>query len=64
MKKTEMLKKNYEFKTVLSKGKFFIGKEIEILLLKNNQRMDLLGIEVGTKNGKAFQRYRANRIII
>ena len=29
MKKTEMLKKNYEFKTVLSKGKFFIGKEIE-----------------------------------
>ena len=35
MKKTEMLKKNYEFKTVLSKGKFFIGKEIEIFLLKN-----------------------------
>ena len=33
MKKTEMLKKNYEFKTVLSKGKFFIGKEIEIFLL-------------------------------
>ena len=29
MKKTEMLKKNYEFKIVLSKGKFFVGKEIE-----------------------------------
>ena len=54
MKKTEMLKKNYEFKTVLSKGKFFIGKEIEIFLLKNNQKRNLLGIAVGTKNGKAF----------
>ena len=53
MKKTEMLKKNYEFKTVLSKGKFFIGKEIEIFLLKNNQKRNLLGIAVGTKNGKA-----------
>lgn len=63
MKKTEMLKKNYEFKTVLSKGKFFIGKEIEIFLLKNNQKRNLLGIAVGTKNGKAFQRNRAKRII-
>ncbi len=63
MKKTEMLKKNYEFKTVLSKGKFFIGKEIEIFLLKNNQNRNLLGIAVGTKNGKAFQRNRAKRII-
>ena len=63
MKKTEMLKKNYEFKTVLSKGKFFIGKEIEIFLLKNNQKRNLLGIAVGTKSGKAFQRNRAKRII-
>ena len=30
MKKTEMLKKNYEFKNVLTKGKFYRGKEIEI----------------------------------
>ena len=63
MKKTEMIKKNYEFKTVLAKGKFFIGKEIEIFLLKNNQKRNLLGIAVGTKNGKAFQRNRAKRII-
>ena len=63
MKKTEMLKKNYEFKTVLSKGKFFIGKEIEIFLLKNNQKRNLLGIAVGTKNGKAFQRNKAKRLI-
>ena len=29
MKKTEMLKKNYEFKVVLTKGNFFIEKEID-----------------------------------
>mgnify|MGYP004557064101 FL=1 len=63
MKKTEMLKKNYEFKNVLSKGKFFKEKEIEIFLLKNNKKRNLLGIAVGTKNGKAFQRNRAKRII-
>ena len=63
MKKTEMLKKNYEFKTVLKKGKFFIEEEIEIFILKNNKKRNFLGIAIGTKNGKAFQRNRAKRII-
>ena len=38
MKKTEMLKKNYEFKAVLTKGKFFIEEQIEIFILKNNKK--------------------------
>ena len=63
MKKTEMLKKNYQFKKVLSKGKFYIEKEIEVVILKNNKNLNLLGIAIGTKNGKAFQRNRAKRII-
>ena len=63
MKKTEMLKKNYEFKNVLTKGKFYIEKEIEIFILKNNQKRNFLGIAVGTKNGKAFQRNKAKRLI-
>ena len=63
MKKTKMLKKNYEFRNVLSKGKVFIEKEIEIFILKNNKNSNLLGIAIGTKNGKAFQRNRAKRII-
>ena len=63
MKKTEMLKKNYEFKSVLTKGKFFAGKEIEIFIYKNSKKRNLLGIAIGTKNGKAFQRNRAKRII-
>ncbi len=63
MKQTEMLKKNYEFKTVLTKGKFYMGKEIEIFILKNNRKRNFLGIAIGTKNGKAFQRNRAKRLI-
>lgn len=63
MKKTEMLKKNYEFKNVLTKGKFYISNEIEVVILKNNKQRNLLGIAIGTKNGKAFQRNRAKRLI-
>ena len=63
MKKTTMLKKNYEFKTVLTKGKCFKEKQIEIFILKNNKKWIFLGIAIGTKNGKAFQRNRAKRII-
>ena len=63
MKKTEMLKKNYQFKNVFSKGKFFQENEVEILILKNNKNINLLGIAIGTKNGKAFQRNRTKRII-
>ena len=31
MKQTEMLKKNYEFKKVLSKGRFYLGKQLQIV---------------------------------
>ena len=63
MKKTTMLKKNYEFKNVLTKGKFYRGKEIEIFIIKNNKKRNFLGIAIGTKNGKAFQRNKAKRLI-
>ena len=63
MKKTTMLKKNYEFRHVLTKGKFYAAKQIEIFVNKNNKKRNLLGIAIGTKNGKAFQRNRAKRII-
>lgn len=36
MKNTEMLKKNYEFKRVLSKGKYYSGKYIESFSITNN----------------------------
>ena len=48
MKQTVMLKKNYEFKIVLTKGRFYIGKQLKIVI---------------SKNGKAFQRNKAKRLI-
>lgn len=63
MKKTTMLKKNYEFRAVLTKGKLFRERQIEIFVNKNNKKKNFLGIAIGTKNGKAFQRNRAKRII-
>jgi len=63
MKKTTMLKKNYEFKTVLTKGKCFKKEKIEIFVNKNNKKTNFLGIAISSKNGKAFQRNRAKRII-
>ena len=37
MKKTKMLKKNYEFKKVLSKGKYYSGRNIEAFIKDNNK---------------------------
>ena len=36
MKKTKMLKKNYEFRDVLSRGKYYSGEYIEAFLKKIN----------------------------
>lgn len=63
MNKTNMLKKNYEFKAILSKGKYYSGKYITIAVINNRKNTNLLGIAVSTKNGKSFQRNRLKRII-
>ena len=63
MKQTVMLKKNYEFKIVLTKGRFYIGKQLKIVILKNGKNFKTLGIAVSTKHGKAFQRNKAKRLI-
>ena len=63
MKQTEMLKKNYEFKTVLTKVRFYLSKDLKIVVLKNKKDIKLLGIAVSTKNGKAFERNRIKRLI-
>lgn len=63
MKQTVMLKKNYEFKIVLTKGRFYIGKQLKIVILKNGKNFKTLGIAVSIKNGKAFQRNKAKRLI-
>ena len=54
MKQTEMLKKNYEFKTVLTKGRFYVGKQLKVAILKNRRDFKLLGIAISTKKWKSF----------
>ena len=63
MRKLNTLKKNYEFKNVLSKGKFYIGKQISIYVLKNNKKINVIGIAVSTKKCGAVQRNRIKRLI-
>ena len=63
MRKLNTLKKNYEFKNVLSKGKFYIGKQISIYVLKNNKKTNVIGIAVRKKECGAVQKNRIKRLI-
>lgn len=63
MKNTKMLKKNYEFKNVLTKGKYYSGKKIEAFIKKNNKNNNELGLAIGVKKGKAYQRNKIKRLL-
>ena len=64
MKKTTMLKKNYEFRIVLTRGKCFKEKEIEIFVTKNNKKRNFLGIAISTKNGNNYLTADGNKVAI
>lgn len=63
MKKTKMLKKNYEFRKVLSKGKYYTGKNIEVFIQKNNKDYNLIGLAISVKTAKAVKRNYIKRLI-
>ena len=63
MKKTKMLKKNYEFKRVFTKGKYYGGNHIEAFVQTHDLAMNLLGIAISKKVGKAVQRNKIKRLI-
>ena len=61
-----MLKKNYEFRKVLTKGNYFAGDCIQIVVLKSNgnrfyKNYNYIGIAVNTKFGKAVKRNKIKR---
>ena len=59
----ETLKKNFEFKNVLTKGKYFSGKYIAVYIKKNNFNKNRVGIAVGSKIAKAVKRNKIKRLI-
>ena len=63
MKKTKMLKKNYEFRTILSKGKYFSGKYVEAFIKKNAKDINFLGIAISVKIAKAVKRNHIKRLL-
>ena len=63
MKKTKMLKKNYEFSNVFSKGSYYSGEVIESFILNNKSDVNLLGLAISSKAGHAYQRNRIKRLL-
>ena len=63
MRRIKTLKKNYEFKNVLSRGRFYLGKYVTIYIKDNNKNENYIGIAVSTKIGKAVKRNRVKRLI-
>ena len=63
MKRIQTLKLNYEFKNVFNKGKFYIGNQIIIYVLKKKKKKNRLGIAINSKLCHAVQRNRIKRVI-
>lgn len=58
-----MLKKNYEFKAVLTRGICCKGKLVNVFVKKNNKNINQLGIAVSKKAGNSVKRNKIKRLI-
>ncbi len=63
MNKTKIIKKNYEFKRIITRGSKFYGKYITVYLIKNNSYFNYLGIAVSKKTCNAVYRNKIKRLI-
>ena len=63
MKNTEIIKKSYEFRTVLKKGNCYRGFLFDIFVKKNGKEKKRLGIAVSKKAGNSVKRNYIKRLI-
>ncbi len=63
MKRTQSLKKNYEFKIVYKKGKSIANRQLIMYILPNRKETNQLGISVSKKVGNSVVRSRVTRLI-
>lgn len=63
MKKIDTLKKNYEFKNVITKGQYFVKKQIIVYVTPNNKNKNFIGIAISTKLCNAVKRNHVKRKI-
>lgn len=63
MRKIDTLKKNYEFKNVMSKGTYYCGNFVIIYISKNTLKKNIIGIAVSSKVANAVKRNRIKRLI-
>ena len=54
---------NYEFKNVLNRGRYYIGNQIIIYVLKNKLQENRLGIAISSKLAISVRRNRMRRVI-
>ena len=64
MKRTIKLKRNYEFKKVLDKGKYFSGRYLDCYISKSTEDINKIGIAIGVKITNAVNRNRIKRLIL
>lgn len=61
--KMETLKLNYEFKNVFDKGRYYIGNQIIVYVLKNRFDYNRIGIAISSKLCNAVNRNHIKRLI-
>ncbi len=63
LKNTEIIKKNYEFKYFLKKGKYYSGKLIEVFIFNSKNKKNKIGVAVSRKSGRSVVRNKIKRYI-
>ena len=63
MRKKKTLRKNYEFKNVLTKGKMYAGEQILIYISPNKLNENFIGIAISSKLCNAVKRNAIKRKI-